>query len=118
MGAVRGCSRGLHCPLSSLTPWLFLVPVFGLLIGIVGLGERPGAWTVAGIVLVLVSTRAALTSSGTGTHTGAAPGHLHLAGGAVPTGPSSLGRPLHARAHTRRYGEDDPAIRDWTWPQP
>jgi xylulose-5-phosphate/fructose-6-phosphate phosphoketolase len=23
---------------------------------------------------------------------------------------------LHARAYTRRHGEDDPAIRDWTWP--
>lgn len=25
---------------------------------------------------------------------------------------------LHARAHTRLHGEDDPTIRDWTWPQP
>jgi xylulose-5-phosphate/fructose-6-phosphate phosphoketolase len=23
---------------------------------------------------------------------------------------------LRARAYTRRYGEDDPQIRDWTWP--
>ncbi|MDP9261953.1 MAG: hypothetical protein M3O89_08295, partial [Actinomycetota bacterium] len=23
---------------------------------------------------------------------------------------------LRARAWTREYGEDDPAIRDWTWP--
>jgi xylulose-5-phosphate/fructose-6-phosphate phosphoketolase len=23
---------------------------------------------------------------------------------------------LRARAYTREYGEDDPAIRDWTWP--
>ncbi len=24
--------------------------------------------------------------------------------------------PLPARAYTRDHGEDDPAIRDWTWP--
>jgi xylulose-5-phosphate/fructose-6-phosphate phosphoketolase len=23
---------------------------------------------------------------------------------------------LRARAHTRKYGEDAPAIRDWRWP--
>ena len=23
---------------------------------------------------------------------------------------------LQARAYTREYGEDDPAIRDWVWP--
>jgi xylulose-5-phosphate/fructose-6-phosphate phosphoketolase len=23
---------------------------------------------------------------------------------------------LKARAYTRKHGEDDPAIRDWTWP--
>ena len=25
-------------------------------------------------------------------------------------------RRLAARAYTREYGEDDPEIRDWTWP--
>jgi xylulose-5-phosphate/fructose-6-phosphate phosphoketolase len=25
-------------------------------------------------------------------------------------------RRLEARAYTRAYGDDDPAIRDWTWP--
>jgi xylulose-5-phosphate/fructose-6-phosphate phosphoketolase len=25
-------------------------------------------------------------------------------------------RRLEARAYTRRHGEDDPEIRDWTWP--
>ncbi|MEZ0077396.1 phosphoketolase [Planotetraspora sp. GP83] len=24
---------------------------------------------------------------------------------------------LRARAHTREHGEDDPEIRDWTWPR-
>jgi drug/metabolite transporter (DMT)-like permease len=61
-------------PLSSLTPWMFLVPVFGLLIGIVVLGERPNAWTVTGIALVLLSMRVALTGHGIA---GAGPGHLH-----------------------------------------
>ena len=53
-----------RCPLSSLTVWMFLVPVFGLLIGIVALGERPDAWTGAGIVLVLVSMWLAMTKQG------------------------------------------------------
>jgi probable blue pigment (indigoidine) exporter len=72
-----------RCPLSALTPWLFLVPVFGLIIGIVGLGERPDGWTVTGIVLVLASMRVALTSSA-----GAGPGHLHVTAEPVPAGPS------------------------------
>jgi xylulose-5-phosphate/fructose-6-phosphate phosphoketolase len=25
-------------------------------------------------------------------------------------------RRLRARAYTRRHGEDEPEIRDWTWP--
>lgn len=61
-------------PLSSLTPWMFLVPVFGLLLGVVVLSERPDVWTVTGIVLVLLSMRAALTRHGVA---GAGPGHLH-----------------------------------------
>lgn len=63
-----------RCPLSSLTPWMFLIPVFGLLIGVIVLGERPDAWTVTGIVLVLVSMRVALTQHGIAV---AGPGHLH-----------------------------------------
>lgn len=47
--------------LSSLTLWMFLIPVFGLLIGTVVLGERPGAWTGTGIALVLVAMGIALT---------------------------------------------------------
>jgi drug/metabolite transporter (DMT)-like permease len=65
-----------RCPLSSLTPWMFLVPVFGLLTGIVVLGERPDAWTVTGTVLVLLSMRVALAQHGIA---GAGPGHLHVA---------------------------------------
>jgi probable blue pigment (indigoidine) exporter len=65
-----------RCPLSSLTPWMFLVPVFGLLIGIAVLGERPDAWTATGIVLVLLSMPVALTQK---SSTGGGPGHLHPA---------------------------------------
>ena len=72
-----------RCPLSALTPWLFLVPVFGLIIGIVALGERPDGWTVTGIVLVLASMRVALTPQA-----GAGPGHLHVTAGPSPRGPS------------------------------
>jgi len=48
-----------RCALASLTTWTFLVPVFGLLLGIAVLGERPGVWTVSGIALVLLSMRVA-----------------------------------------------------------
>ncbi|UZJ25999.1 DMT family transporter [Rhodococcus antarcticus] len=47
--------------LSSLTMWMFLIPVFGLLLGMVVLGERPGPWTGVGIALVLVAMLLALT---------------------------------------------------------
>ena len=60
--------------LSSLTVWMFLIPVFGLLIGIGVLGERPTVWTGAGIALVLVGMWVALTNQpvpGSGP-----PGHL------------------------------------------
>lgn len=60
-------------PLSTLTPWLFLVPIVGLVLGVVLLGERPGGWTVAGVALVLLSMRIALRD-----HGGAGPGHLHF----------------------------------------
>lgn len=70
-----------RCSLSALTPWMFLVPVFGLLIGFAVLGERPDGWTVTGIVLVLVSMRMALTQHGAA---GAGPGHLHVADQAGP----------------------------------
>ncbi len=66
-----------RCALSSVTPWMFLIPVFGLLIGIVVLGERPDAWTVVGISLVLISMRVAL-SEHAGPGAAAGPGHLHV----------------------------------------
>lgn len=53
-----------RAPLASLTVWMFLIPVFGLVIGIVLLGERPGGWTAAGVALVLVSMWVALTRQG------------------------------------------------------
>lgn len=65
-----------RCPLSSLTPWMFLVPVFGLVIGIGVLGERPNLLTLVGIVLVLLSMRVALKQHGIA---GPGPGHLHVA---------------------------------------
>lgn len=65
-----------RCALSSLTPWMFLVPAFGLLTGIVVLGERPDIWTVTGVALVLVNMWVALRHHGVA---GAGPGHLHVA---------------------------------------
>lgn len=69
-----------RCPLSALTPWMFIVPVFGLVLGIALLGERPGGWTVAGVVLVLLSMRVALRD-----HGGPGPGNVHLSH-SPPTG--------------------------------
>lgn len=48
-------------PLASLTAWMFLIPIFGLLIGVILLGERPTGWTWLGVSLVLVSTWVAVT---------------------------------------------------------
>jgi probable blue pigment (indigoidine) exporter len=44
-----------RCSLAALTAWLFLVPVFGLLLGVIVLGERPGGWTLLGVGLILTS---------------------------------------------------------------
>lgn len=70
-----------RCALSSLTPWMFLVPVFGLVVGIVLLSERPNLVTLAGIVLVLASMRVSLKQHGIAVP---GPGHLHVADSGVP----------------------------------
>lgn len=44
-----------HCRLDTVSAWTFLVPVFGILLSMVVLGERQNAWSLAGMVLVLVS---------------------------------------------------------------
>lgn len=44
-----------HCRLDAVTAWTFLVPVFGILLSMVVLGERPSSWSLAGMILVLVS---------------------------------------------------------------
>ncbi|MGQ0843003.1 MAG: DMT family transporter [Sporichthyaceae bacterium] len=92
-----------RCPLATLTPWMFLVPVFGLAIGVVVLGERPDAWTVAGVVLVLVGMRIALTQTGP-----AGPGHLRAAGQTRPSAEALLG-PMLRRAPPARSRVPDPS---------
>lgn len=62
-----------RCPLAMLTPWMFLVPVFSLALGIVLLDERPGGWTATGVATVLLSMRVALR-----VHGGPGPGSVHL----------------------------------------
>lgn len=62
-----------RCPLSTLTPWLFLIPIVGLVLGMVLLSERPDGWTVVGVALVLLSMRVALRD-----HGGPGPGNIHL----------------------------------------
>jgi probable blue pigment (indigoidine) exporter len=49
-----------RCALGRLAAWTFLVPVFGITLGLVVLDERPGWWTVAGLSLVLGSMWLAL----------------------------------------------------------
>jgi probable blue pigment (indigoidine) exporter len=51
-----------RCSLSALTAWLFLVPVFGLLLGVIVLDERPAGWTLLGVGLILASMWTALTT--------------------------------------------------------
>lgn len=43
-----------RCRLSELTAWTLVTPVFGLAFGIILVGERPSAWTAAGVGIVLV----------------------------------------------------------------
>ncbi len=44
-----------QCALGRLAAWTFLVPVFGVALVFVVLGERPAWWTVVGLTLVLSS---------------------------------------------------------------
>lgn len=44
-----------HCRLDAVSAWTFLVPVFGILLSMVVVGERQNAWSLAGTVLVLAS---------------------------------------------------------------
>lgn len=42
-----------RCPLHRLAAWTFAVPVFGLVLAALLEGERPSAWTAAGMTVVL-----------------------------------------------------------------
>ena len=44
-----------RCQLGQLAAWTLLAPVFAIGFGVVLTGERPGRWTVVGMVLVLAS---------------------------------------------------------------
>jgi probable blue pigment (indigoidine) exporter len=44
-----------HSRLDEVTAWTFLVPVFGILLSMVVLGESQSSWSLAGMALVLVS---------------------------------------------------------------
>lgn len=48
-------TEALRCPLGQLAAWTFLTPVFGIAFGVLLTSERPGGWTLVGLVLVLVS---------------------------------------------------------------
>lgn len=63
--------------MAKLTAWTFLVPVFGLLLSFVVLGERPGRWTGVGIALVLLVMWSVLAQPNAAP---AVPTHSHLVG--------------------------------------
>ncbi|WP_216607488.1 DMT family transporter [Arthrobacter sp. 260] len=44
-----------HCRLDAVSAWTLLVPVFGILLSILVLGERQTSWGIAGMMLVIVS---------------------------------------------------------------
>lgn len=44
-----------NCRLDAVSAWTFLVPVFGILLSMIVLGERQNSWSLAGMALVLVS---------------------------------------------------------------
>jgi len=46
-------TESLHCRLDELSAWLFLVPVVGIGLAAVVLGERPSGWTAVGLAGVL-----------------------------------------------------------------
>ena len=52
-----------RAPLGAVAAWTFLVPVFGLGLGVVLLGERPTGWTLLGVAIVLGSLWASLSST-------------------------------------------------------
>ncbi len=66
-----------RCPLYRLTAWTFAVPLFGLVLALVLEGERPSAWTAAGLSVVLVSMWLVLR--------GGHPRHPESAGAVDPT---------------------------------
>ena len=79
----------VRCPLGTLSAWMFLVPVFGMAVGLVALGERPGPWTLLGLALVLGSLWLTLRPGRSG---GDGLRHHHVGVQAMP----SLADPLDA----------------------
>ena len=52
--------EALRSPLAPLAAWTFLTPLFGIGFAYVAGADKPGGWTVAGLVLVLVALWAIL----------------------------------------------------------
>ena len=61
------------CRLDLLSAWTFLVPVVGIVLAAVVLGERPTGWTLVGLVTVLISLWIVLRSAPRGAE--ASDGH-------------------------------------------
>lgn len=57
-------AESLRAPLGALAAWTFLVPVIGVVLAALVLGEAPTGWTAAGVALVLVSLWAVLHAVG------------------------------------------------------
>lgn len=63
-----------NCRLDAVTAWTFLVPVFGILLSVLLLGERQTLWGIAGMVLVVVSMIFLVVPSGMARSSGVAGG--------------------------------------------
>lgn len=44
-----------NCRLDAVTAWTFLVPLFGIVLSVLVLGERQTSWSIAGMLVVVVS---------------------------------------------------------------
>lgn len=77
-----------NCRLDAVTAWTFLVPVFGILLSVLILGERQTFWGIGGMVLVVISMMFLVRPSGKARSSPAAVGDENAAPTIRRRGPS------------------------------